>query len=287
MGSGIDLAVALVRGVVFIMSLQAAGAALFALLFARHIGASATSIRRLTLWSAGFALLLIIVRSALEPARMAGALSGVFDPFLRSLFWESDVSAAQLARLGGATLILISIWFEGWISKAAAILGIVLVVLSFPLMGHTRSHDGNGILGALVAVHVFVGAFWFGALVPLLLCMRHGAGPELGELLGAFSRLAVRLVPMLLGAGLVLAWVLLGTVSALFSVYSLLLLAKLTAVLVLLLLAAANKHKLSPAVAAGDAEAMLALRRSILAEIGIMILIFAATAAMTTLYSPG
>lgn len=287
MGSSIDVAVALVRGAIFVTSLQAAGAALFSLLFVRYAGASAASIRKFTLWSASLLLLAVVVRSALEPARMAGAYGGVFDPFLRSLFWESDVSSAQLARLGGAILILGSVWFQRRLSLVSAVPGIALIVLSFTLMGHTRSHDGSAVLGALLAVHIFVAAFWFGALVPLLLCMRHGAGPALGELLRAFSRLAVRLVPLLLGAGLVLAWVLLGSVSALLSTYALLLLTKLSLALVLLLLAAANKHRLSPAVAAGDGAAMLALRRSIAAELGLMVLILAATAAMTTLFSPG
>ncbi|NIW25234.1 MAG: hypothetical protein GWN29_12050, partial [Gammaproteobacteria bacterium] len=207
-------------------------------------------------------------------------------PFLRSLFWESDVSSAQLARLVGATLILISVSLRDRLSIASAVLGIGLIVLSFPLMGHTRSHNGSVLLGALLAVHLFVAVFWFGSLVPLLLCLRHGTAPALGELLGAFSHLAVRLVPLLFGAGLVLAWVLLGSLSALLSTYALLLLLKLTAAVVLLLLAATNKHKLSPAVAAGDSGAMHALRRSIAAELALMILILAATATMTTLYSP-
>jgi len=194
-GSSIDLAVVVVRGAIFVTTLQAAGAALFSLLFARYAGPSAAAIRSLTLWSAAAALLLILVRSALEPARMAGALDGIYDPFLRSLFWESDVGTAQLARLGGAAFILFSVWLSRRLSTAAAVLGIALIVLSFPFMGHTRSHDGGALLGALLAVHIFVGAFWFGALVPLLLCMRQGAGPGLGELLDAFSRLAVKLVP--------------------------------------------------------------------------------------------
>ena len=217
---------------------------------------------------------------------MAGDLGGVLDPFLRSLFWESDVSSAQLARLGGAALIITSVWLRHRLSMGSSVLGIALIVLSFPLMGHTRAHEGSALLGALLALHIFVAAFWFGALVPLLLCLRQGPGPVLGELLGEFSRLAVRLVPLLLGAGLVLAWVLLGSVSALLSTYALLLLCKLSAAVILLLLAASNKHKLSPAVAAGDSGAMLALRRSIAAELALMILIFAATAAMTTFYSP-
>lgn len=287
MGSSIDLAVVVFRGAIFVATLQAAGAALFLLLFARYAGPSAAAVQRLTLWSAGVALLLILARSALEPARMAGTLDGVADPFLRSLFWESDVSSAQLARLGGAASILFSVWLRHRLSMAAAVLGIALIVLSYPLMGHTRSHDGGALLGALLGVHIFVGAFWFGALVPLLICIRYGDGPMLGELLAAFSRLAVRLVPLLLGAGLALAWVLLGSVSALLSTYALLLLAKLTGVLGLLLLAAANKHKLSPAVAAGDGAAMRSLRRSISAELALMVAILAATAAMTTLYSPG
>jgi len=285
-GFSIDLAVAVVRGAVFVASLQAAGAALFSLLFARYIGTAARPVRQLALWSAGLALILIILRSALEPARMAGTLGGVFDPFLRSLFWESDVSAAQLTRLGGAALVLVSTWLEGRFFKLSVVVGVLLIVLSFPLMGHTRSHDSNGMLGALLFLHVFVVAFWFGALLPLLLCTRVGPGPALGELLSAFSSLAVKLVPLLLVAGFVLAWVLLGTISALLSTYALLLLVKLAAALVLLLLAAANKNRLSPAVAAGDGNALLALRRSISAEIGVVLLIFAATATMTTLYSP-
>ena len=286
MGLEIDLAVALVRGAIFVTSLQAAGAAVFSLLLARHLGQSLPSVRRLTLWSAGLALLLICGRSALEPARMAGDLGGIFDPFLRALFWESDVSSAQLARLGGVVLIAASVWLPRLFSKSAACIGIMLVVMSFPLMGHTRAHEGGTVLGLLLAVHIFVASFWFGALVPLLFCTRQGGGPALGELLGAFSRLAVRLVPLLFGAGLALAWVLLGSVSALLSTYALLLLGKLTAAVALLLLAATNKHKLSPAVAAGDTGALRALRRSIAAEIALMVSVFAATAAMTTLYSP-
>ncbi len=287
MGLGLDVAVALVRGAIFATTLQAAGAALFSLLFARYVGASLASIRTLTLWSTGLAMLLVLGRSALEPARMAGDLGGVLDPFLRSLFWESDVSSTQLARLCGAALLLISVRLPRQLSVGAAVLGIALIVISYPLMGHTRSHEGGALLGALLAAHIFVAAFWFGALVPLLLCMRQGAGPALGELLAAFSRLAVKLVPLLLGAGVALAWVLLGSVSALLSTYALLLLTKLTAAVVLLLLAATNKHKLSPAVAAGEDAALLALRRSIFAELGLMVLILAVTATMTTLYSPG
>ena len=286
MGAAIDVAVACVRAGVFAASLQSAGAALFLLLFKRRSAAIEQSVRSLIAWSAAIAAILILVRSVLEPARMAGNLSGSVDPFLQSLFWSSDVRVAQTARLAGVVMLLVTAKVrQPWTGIVWA-LAFALVVASFTLMGHTRAHGGGVALGSLLAVHLIAVAFWFGALGPLLLLLRNGADEVLLGALGDFSRLAVWLVPVLFTAGVAMAWILLDSVAALATPYGILLLAKATGFAGLLALAASNRFRLTPMIAAGVAHAAIVMRRTVLIELALMLLVFAATAFMTTLFSP-
>jgi putative copper export protein len=61
---------------------------------------------------------------------------------------------------------------------------------------------------------------------------------------------------------------------------------KLVLFSLLMALAAWNKWRLTPALAAGDARAALALQRSISAEIILIAVVLSLTATLTTLYSP-
>jgi putative copper resistance protein D len=65
-----------------------------------------------------------------------------------------------------------------------------------------------------------------------------------------------------------------------------LLLAKATGFAGLLALAASNRFRLTPMIAAGVAQAAMLMRRTVLIELALMLLVFAATAFMTTLFSP-
>lgn len=286
MGAAIDIAVACARAAVFAASMQAAGAALFLLLFKRRSASIDGSVRSLIFRSAGVAAVLILARSALEPARMAGDLSGVVDPFLQSLFWGSDVRVAQTVRLAGVALLLVTATArQPWTGTAWA-LAVALVVASFTLMGHTRAHDGGVALGLLLTLHLAAVVFWFGALVPLVLLLRNGPAEAVVGALGDFSRLAVWSVPVLLGAGVAVAWMLLGSFDALTTPYGILLLVKLAGFTGLLALAAINRFRLTPAVGAGVAHATIVMRRLIQIELALMALVFVATAFLTTLFSP-
>jgi putative copper resistance protein D len=102
----------------------------------------------------------------------------------------------------------------------------------------------------------------------------------------SFSALAVWLVPVLFLAGLILGAVLLGTPANLATTYGQLLMAKVAAFAVLMVLAALNKWRLGPALAAGTPGAGIAFRRSVLAEIALVTAVLGVTAVLTTLYSP-
>jgi copper resistance protein D len=103
-----------------------------------------------------------------------------------------------------------------------------------------------------------------------------------------FSWLALRLVPLLLIAGLAMAAMLVPGVAVLAQPYGRLLAAKLAAYVLLLVLANLNRSSLGPAL--GRAEqadwGALWLPRSLLAEFVLLLVVLAVTAVLTTFYSP-
>jgi len=68
--------------------------------------------------------------------------------------------------------------------------------------------------------------------------------------------------------------------------YGQLLIAKLAGFALLMGLAAANKWRLGPAIARGEARAAYLFRRSLIAEYVLIIAVLAITAVMTSLFSP-
>ena len=90
-------------------------------------------------------------------------------------------------------------------------------------------------------------------------------------------------MPVLIAAGIVMAWRLLGNVAALVATgYGLTLLAKISAVACLLAAAAANKLRFVPATRNGDQMAAVGLRRSIAVEWAAVCFVLMATAVLTT-----
>ena len=98
-----------------------------------------------------------------------------------------------------------------------------------------------------------------------------------------FGRIAAFTVPVLIAAGIAMAWLLLGNVAVLVATgYGLTLLAKIGAVACLLVAAAANKLRFVPAMRNGDRTAALGLRRSIAFEWAAVCFVLMATAVLTT-----
>jgi putative copper export protein len=286
MGAAFDLAVALARALIFAFSLQAVGALLFLVRLPADCVATSAMLRRLVAWSAGIGIVLVVVRSTLEPMRMAGHASGAVDPLLVQFFWQSNVGLAQVTRVAGLVGCLALCVLRPTPSKSGTWLAAALVVVSFALMGHTRSHDPRGGLGALLTIHLFAAAYWFGALLPLYVASARESGGRLTGIVQDFSRWAVWLVPAMLVAGAVIGWRLLGSFAALSTPYGTLLLVKLGGFAMLVALGAVNRYRLTPALAVRPQSAASALRRVIGIELVIMVVVLVATAAMTTLYSP-
>jgi putative copper export protein len=141
---------------------------------------------------------------------------------------------------------------------------------------------------ALVAfTHVCAAAWWLGALLLLRAACAVSSGQALIALVRAFSRQAMIVVALLLGAGL---WLVLTLVDFggrhWVTPYVLNLSVKIGLAACALAVAAWNKVRLTPRLSSHHVTGAGALRLSIMVELMVIVAVLAATAWMTTFYSP-
>ncbi|GAA6159662.1 hypothetical protein NBRC116589_18360 [Ruegeria sp. HU-ET01832] len=106
---------------------------------------------------------------------------------------------------------------------------------------------------------------------------------DAAELGHRFGQTAALVVPTLIGAGLWIAWLIVGNLQGLlFTGYGRALLLKVFLVALLMILAAANKLRFVPAMQSGEAKAARHLARSIEAEAIVVLVVLATTATLTS-----
>jgi copper resistance protein D len=284
----IDAASIILRTSGFIALFQAAGLAIFLALFHSHLTpATGFSLRRTGLASALAALVLVTGHFLMEPARMGGDLAAMRDPSLRDFVLRSPLATAFVWRAGGLALQAGGLAWASSPGRAVALIGAAATLVGFTQVGHTASHSPRLLLAGILLIHIAIVAFWFGALLPLRRIALREAPVDAAPAIAAFSRIAILLVPLLGVAGVTLALLLLGHWSNLRTPYGQIIVLKATVFGGLLLLAALNRWRYMPALAAGAPHAVRDFSRSVMTEYVLIAAILAATAALTTLYSPG
>jgi putative copper export protein len=266
------------RAAYYAGSLGGAGLAFFALLFGGMLEAGDAA--RLRRWSALAALLGLLAGLGILAAQVS-TLTG------EGTFFDAEVWGVMLASragascaLGGVGLLLVALLALGprWAFVAAA--GGVTTCASYLLLGHTTQGGPRLLLAGLLLIHLLVAAFWIGGLPPLAWAARRG-GPAAARVVEGWAPIAVLAVPVLVGAGLSLAWLLVGGPRELLaSRYGRALTAKVALVTALLGFAAWHRFRLAPALAANAPAAGRRLARSISAETAIAVLVLVAAAEM-------
>ena len=222
----------------------------------------------------------------LQTAVVAGSLTAALDPStLASVVSEMAMGAASLARAMAAVVALAVLMLArpgraAWI--AASALGAVAAA-SMAWMGHGAATEGpgGGLHLAADIAHLAAAAVWVGALVfflGLAGVSRRDArqAPTFHAALAGFSGIGSGVVAVLVASGLINSWFLVGPmgVAALVRTpYGLLLLLKLVLFGAMVVLAAANRFRLTPALRealvepAPPSTAVKALRRSLVLEL--------------------
>ena len=239
--------------------------------------------RMLAATAALVGLALLVLRFGIRSARISGmGLHGAVDPIMLGLVWDSPLGTGAIWR-GAGTVLILGVMIRGALGLVASLTGALLVAGSFAMVGHSLG-DPRSMLAALLVMHLLALAFWVGALAPL-----HRAAGQSGSaaLLHRFGIVASGTVATLSLAGLVFAWLMIGSLGGLFATaYGWTLIAKLVVVTGLLGLGANNKLRLVPALASGEPAASVRLRRSIRVEAIAVALILLATATLTSITTP-
>ena len=276
---------ALVQFAIYLFSLAAAGSAL-ALAGLRWI----SPIARAELRSQAVrAAVLAGMFSATKLVARAWFLTGesvtqAADPAILSALWTGSLGSALKIRLLGLALILVLVLpYRGL--RPIAVLGACAVAFSFTVDGHAQT--APGLLVPLYTVHLLMMAFWIGGLRPLH-TMPLWDVAEAGMAAAEFGRKALLAVAILVASGAAMLYVLSGGGPGVFdTLWGRILVLKLGAVALILALAALNKLILTRGLIRGQREAGRRLRRSIRMEFRLMLVVFALTAILTAISSPG
>lgn len=272
-----SLTMALVLGV---------GAAVYISLVAA--GSETVATRRIGLWSATATVPLAWLAAGLHGADMLGIRPGSLlgtDP------WAAVAPTGMAGTAGlsilAALLALAVIECRGRTRKTLALMAWGLAALSFVVSGHATTP----VRIVALTSHAATFTFWIGSLPGLLLVLR-AKGTAALPALRRFSALAVPLVILLLLSGVALTIAEAGGIEAVATSWGLLLAAKLMVVALMLGLAALNRQRLTPRLAAGGSSGPL--RRSIAAELALAILVLALASGfrltgtpMSVVTSPG
>jgi putative copper resistance protein D len=259
------------------------GGVLFSLIFAKRAEMSVLRLaRQLAVGAALVGLAVLAARFGIRAARISGmGFEGATDPMMLGFVWESPLGTAAIWRGVGELAILAVLVHR--LGQWIALVGSLAVAISFAQVGHALG-DPRMVLAGLLALHILAAAFWVGALMPL---RRAALTPSGVDVLHHFGNVAAFGVAVLILAGTALAWLLSGSLAALFgTAYGLGLLLKVAIVAVLLGFAAFNKVRLVPALRAEKPGATHALRRSISVEMLAVVLILLATATITSVTTP-
>jgi copper transport protein len=221
---------------------------------------------------------------------------------LSDAFGSTVIEGSLDTRTGQAWLLRAFIWALVLVVAAlyrdlrkpgeAVALGVpaAALVATLPYAGHADTQSPKVVLIPADVLHVLAAGAWLGGLVLLLVCFwpRSRAGVDAGAAIATarFSRMAVPAIAVLVAAGTAQAWFYLGSVGALFSTtYGWALMAKVALLAAIVALAVGNRRR-TARLAGGDAADARNLRRSMRAEVGLAVLVLAATATVVRAAPP-
>ena len=280
---GWALLAVLMKAAGYAASLVAMGGPLFVLVFRSAPVNVLSRARKLAVSAALLGLVVLALQFGIRSARISGiGLEGAIDPVMLGLVWDSPLGTAAVWRGVGQVLIF-AVLIESTIGLAANLLGVLLVAVSYTLVGHSLG-DPRWLLAPLLGVHLLAVSFWVGALAPLHLAVGLPGG---ADLLHRFGIIASVIVAVLVLVGLTFASLMIGSLGHLFgTAYGWTLITKLVLVIGLLALAAKNKLWFVPYLASGDPLALDRLRSSIRLESIAVGLILLATSTLTVITIP-
>ena len=282
--------------------------ALYALKGAERLCHAVLPVRTLTCWLSLSAIALSVLSITAMTASMAGVQFFEVDAAsVGVMIIETPMGNAWTVRMLALLCIVAAAFRMG---NAKGLPNLVFVGLgsgaalaSLAWTGHGAASEGSSGTAQLIAdiIHLLAAGAWLGALAALMMILFRGAQALNDQyltmthrLLKGFSAAGTVIVTLVLGSGLVNSWMLVGPGNLLtlqMTFYGQLLIAKLVLFAIMLILAATNRFRLTPAFeralqSGGTSGALVSLRKSLALEICIAFFILGLVAWLGTLAPP-
>jgi putative copper export protein len=223
----------------------------------------------------------VAARFVLMIFQLGGGLGAPFDGSMVPFVWEAGRLQIIVFVLGGACLVG-SRWSA---SSAVPLVGALLVISGFGLSGHTQGVADPFLSPLTVIAHVALAGFWIAA--PLTLFPKKGQEVPSIASLERFSAIALWVVPLAFVLGIALLWRLAGGIEAAFTTdYGQLLLTKFLLAAAALALGGYNKTIVTSRIKNERSGGIVLLRKVLLGEAGLFILVLMAVAIATTIMGP-
>ena len=276
------IAAILAKLVLYAGLLGAVGLVIIRAAFVDLVSSVSDMMRLQTVLFASLALAASVLGFMLRGASLTGGVDGMIDAEMLGLLWQTPVGDVLVLRIIGAALIIVGV-FTPFVGQWIALAGGLIALWSFSQIGHVPELATTG-ARSLLLLHLIGIAFWIGVLGPLRALSQRPEHIASAAILGhRFGQAASVIVPGLILAGVLMAWLLLGNLRMLVTTgYGQTLLVKLLLVGATLSLATANKLRFVPAMLDGDSKAARHLVRSIEIETSVILVVLAVTATLTS-----
>ena len=272
----------IIRTFVYIIALYSIGSILFKLHFQKYLNDEINFFCNKIIKNSAFLGFLISILAFISIAgNLGGELKSIFELELIELSFETIQGRSTLFLIVGFSFLSLSFFFPLFLFKIFNILGTILILTSFVVVGHSLS---QGIFSQLlVLIHIICISFWLGSFLPLRYMCTIKNYKNLYFIADNFGKYAVVYVGILILTGLTFSYILLGGILPLItSTYGNVLLIKLFIVSMILIIGAINKFKIVPEIKKDLTTGQIKLKNSINIEIISSVLVLFTTSILTT-----
>ena len=272
----------IIRTFIYLNALYSIGLILFKFHFQKYFNHEINSFCNKIIKNSAFLGLSISILAFISIAgNLGGDLKSIFELELIELSFETIQGKSNLYLIVGFSFLSLSHYFPPLVFRAFNILGAILIIISFIVVGHSLS---QGIFSQiLVLIHIICISFWLGSFLPLRYMCTVKNFTNLYFIADNFGRYAVVYIGILILTGLIFSYILLGGILPLItSTYGNVLLIKLFIVSMILIIGAINKFKIVPEIKKDLSTGQIKLKNSINIEIFSSVLVLFTTSILTT-----
>ena len=272
----------IIKTFIYLNALHSIGSILFRFHFQKHFNDEINIFCNKIIEKSSLLGLLVSILAFISIAgNLGGNFKSIFELELIELSFETIQGKSTLYLFVGFSFLSLSHYFSPLFLKVFNILGALLILISFIVVGHSLSQGTFSQL--LVLIHIFCISFWLGSFLPLRYMCTIKNFTNLYLIANNFGKYAVIYVGILILTGLIFSYILLGGIlPIIMSAYGNVLLIKIFLVSTILLLGAINKFRIVPEIKKDLIIGQIKLKNSINIEIILSILVLFTTSILTT-----